>query len=264
MGRRRAPTWRRVRGSVGAILLTVALWELVARSELFPPVLLPGVGEVAGTFLRVLLDGTLLANTATTAARLVTGYVIAVVLGIGGGLLMGRSRLSEEIGLPLVSFLLPIPSIALVPLFTIWFGLGSLPTIVLVIFVATPPIALNTYTGVRGIDPVLLRAASAMGSRGADLFRKVMLPAALPGILAGLRFGLSVAWRATIAGELISATETGLGWMLFDAREFLHTDVMLATLVAMALLGMVIERIGFEVIERRTLMRWGMTPAAEG
>lgn len=257
------PFWRPIRGPLLAVILVLVGWELVVRSGRFIPVLLPGVGTVARTFVDLLADGTLISNTAVTLVRMNVGYVVAATLGITFGLLMGRLPLFEEFGAPLVAFLLPIPSLALVPLFTVWFGLGSAPAIILVVFVSTPPILLNTWTGVRSIDPVLVRAGRAMGLRGFELFRRVILPAAFPGILTGLRFGLSIAWRAIIAGELISATETGLGWMLFDAREWLRADVMFATLFVMALLGIVIEKFGFAVIDRYTVIRWGMVTSQD-
>lgn len=247
-----------IRGSVAAVLVVAAVWQALAMSGTFPTILLPPIETVAETFVRLVASGELIINTGITLGRMLSGYSVAVGLGVTVGLLMGRFGLAEELGSPLVAFLLPIPSLALVPLFTIWFGLGSTATIVLVIFVATPPIVMNTWTGVKSIEPVLFRAASSMGVRGTRLFVKVVIPAALPFILTGLRFGLSIAWRAVIAGELISATETGLGWMLFDAREWLRADVMFATLFVMAVLGLAIEKIGFAAIDRYTVERWGM------
>lgn len=256
------PVFRAIRGPLAVGILIIGVWEYLVISRTFPPVLLPGILSVASTFVSMIADGTLLINTAATLSRMFLGYFVAVIAGVTAGLLMGRSQLSEELGVPLVSFLLPIPSLAIVPLFTIWFGLGATPTIALVIFVSIPPIVVNTWAGLKSVDPVLLRAAQACGVRGARLFTRVLLPGSLPGVLAGLRFGLSVAWRAVIAGELISATTTGLGWLLFDAREWLRTDQMFVTLMTMALLGMLMERVGFAAVDRMTVERWGMVTAS--
>jgi NitT/TauT family transport system permease protein len=265
-GKRRVPTttgvWLAMRGSLTTLLVVIVVWELLARSGRFSPSLLPDVARVSRTFLDLLTSGVLLENTAITMGRMLFGYGVAIMLGITLGFSMAHWKIPEELGLPVVSFLLPIPSLALVPLFTIWFGLGGLPTIMLVIFVATPPIILNTWSGTKNVDEVLVRAASSMGVSGLRMFARVIFPAALPFILAGLRFGLSVAWRAVIAGELISATDSGLGFMLFDARNWMRPDVMFATLIVIAVLGMVIEKAVFAAIDRATVMRWGMVSPA--
>lgn len=254
--------WMMTRASLTTLIAVVVVWELLARSGRFSAALLPDVGRVTRTFVELVSSGVLIENTAITMGRMLFGYGVAVALGITFGFVMAHWRLPEELGLPVVSFLLPIPSLALVPLFTIWFGLGGLPTIMLVIFVATPPIIMNTWSGAKSVDEVLLRAATSMGIRGVRLFRRVIFPAALPFTLAGLRFGLSIAWRAVIAGELISATDSGLGFMLFDARDWLRPDVMFAVLIVMAVLGMLIEKVVFTAIDRATVIRWGMVSAA--
>jgi ABC-type nitrate/sulfonate/bicarbonate transport system permease component len=174
---------------------------------------------------------------------------------------MGRSRWAEEILLPIVSVGNPIPGLAYAPLFVIWFGLGDLPAVLLVGFSASFPVAVNTWTGVKAVREIWIRAAQAMGARQRQLFRKVVLPASLPYLLTGLRLGLARAWRVLVAVEMLTAVREGLGWLIFGAREFLNTDVMLAGIAVIGLVGLGLEKLVFERLERFTVVRWGMLTA---
>src|SRR4029079_9718170 len=144
------------------------------------------------------------------------------------GIVMGRSKRAEDYILPLVAMLAPIPGIAYAPLFLLWVGLGNLPAILLVAFVSNFPIIFNSWTGVKAVKDIWVRSAQAMGANDRRLFVKVILPGALPYILAGLRLGLAQAWRILVGVEMLAAVPWGLGWMIFGAREFLNMDVMLA------------------------------------
>ena len=144
---------------------------------------------------------------------------------------MGRSRRVEDIALPLVSIGAPIPGIAYAPLFLLWFGLGNRSAVLLVAFVSAFPIIFNTWTGVKAVKEIWVRSAQAMGADDRRLFVKVIVPGALPYILTGLRLGLAQAWRILVGVEMLAAVPWGLGWMIFGAREFLNTDVMLAGVV---------------------------------
>ncbi|MHB8618677.1 MAG: ABC transporter permease, partial [Chloroflexota bacterium] len=165
----------------------------------------------------------------------------------------------QDLLLPLAGLLLPIPSVALIPLFILWFGLGSMPIVVLIAFSALLPTMLSTWTGMRGVNPVLVKAAHAMNVRGLTLFWKVVLPGSVPAVLSGLRLGLAQAWRAAVAGEMIAGISHGLGIMIFSAQQFVQTDVMLATLLVIGPMGLVLEKVLFQTVERRTIEKWGMT-----
>jgi NitT/TauT family transport system permease protein len=171
---------------------------------------------------------------------------------------MGRWRLAEDLVLPLVSMGAPIPGIAYAPLFLLWFGLGNLSTILLVAFVSAFPIIFNTWTGVKAVKDVWVRAALAMGADDRRLFHKVILPGALPYILGGLRLGLAQAWRILIGVEMLAAVPWGLGWMIFGAREFMNTDVMLAGVLVIGAIGLALEKLIFQRLEDFTVVRWGM------
>ena len=239
-------------------LVLGALWEVVARAGVFPPRLFPSLETVAATFLRLTVSGALPHHAADTLLRLLAGFALAAVLGVLLGIFMGRFKLTEDLALPLVSMGAPIPGIAYAPLFLLWFGLGSGATILLVGFVAAFPIVFNTWTGVKAVKEVWVRSALAMGADGRALFLFVILPGALPYILAGLRLGLAQAWRVLVGVEMLAAVPWGLGWMIFGAREFLNTDVMLAGVVVIGIIGLALEKVVFARLERATVVRWGM------
>jgi NitT/TauT family transport system permease protein len=144
------------------------------------------------------------------------------------------------------------------PLFLLWFGLGDRPIILLVAFVSAFSIILNTWTGVKAVKEIWVRAAQSMGADNRRLFRHVILPGALPYILTGLRLGLAQAWRILVGVEMFAAVSWGMGWMIFGAREFLNTDVMLAGVAVIGLIGLTLEKLVFQRIEDYTVVRWGM------
>jgi len=255
-------TRRALAGTLASAAVAVAVWEAFARSGAFATALTPSALRVAEALGRMTLDGSLALHVAATLFRILVGLGLAALVGIPVGLLMGRVGWAERFVLPLVSVLSPIPSLAWVPVFILWFGLGDAAAIALVCYAATFPFVLNTWTGVRSVNRLWIRAAEAMGARGGTLFRAVVLPAALPFVIAGLRQAFARGWIAVVGGEMIAATSWGLGWVIFDAREFLNADVMLAALVVIGLLGLGVERLAFQALERRTVGRWGMVRTA--
>jgi NitT/TauT family transport system permease protein len=238
--------------------VVLVLWEIVARSGAFHPRLFPGPEAVAAAFVRLTVSGVLPHHALDTVVRLLAGFALAAAAGVTLGIIMGRSRLAEDLALPLVSMSAPIPGIAYAPLFLLWFGPGNLATVLLVAFVSSLPIVFNTWTGVKAVKEVWVRSAVAMGADGGRLFLKVILPGALPYILTSLRIGLAQAWRALVGVEMLASVPWGLGWMIFGAREFLNTDVMLAGVVVIGAIGLSLEKLVFQRLERSTLVRWGM------
>ena len=186
------------------------------------------------------------------------GISHSAIGGVAIGILMGRLRRAEDICLPLVSMLAPIPGIAWAPLFLLWFGLGNRPAILLVGFVSLFPIIFNTWTGVKAVKEIWVRSAQAMGADDRRLFVNVIVPGALPYILTGLRLGLAQAWRTLVGVEMLASVPWGLGWMIFGAREFLNTDVMLSGVFVIGVLGLLLEKLVFQKLEEFTVMRWGM------
>ena len=249
----------------GAITLfaAAAAYEAVAWSGYFAPALMPPLGTVARTLLDSILDGTMLLHAGATLYRVLVGFGLALAAGLPLGVMMGRFRPVENFVLPLTSALMPIPSLAWVPLFILWFGLGNTTTILIVFYAALFPMLLNTWTGVRAVNPIWLRAAGAMGANERALFWKVIIPGASPFIIAGLRQSFLRSWVAVIGAEMLAGSDWGLGWVIFDAKQFLNTDVMLSSLVVIGFIGFISERLVFGSIERATIYRWGMARAAK-
>jgi NitT/TauT family transport system permease protein len=247
-----------------SLAAAAAIYEALARSGYFAPALLPTLPVIAGTLFGMLADGSIIEHAAFTLYRVMFGFSLAVVVGIPLGILMARFRRIEHFVLPLVSALMPIPSFALVPLFMLWFGIGNLTTILIVFYAATFPMVFNTWSGVRSVNPIWLRAAGAMGADEHSLFWKVIIPGASPFIITGMRQSFLRAWIAVVGAEMIAASDWGLGWVIFDAKEFLNTDIMLASLVVIGAIGFVFERMVFGSLERATVLRWGMMRKAKG
>jgi len=234
------------------------IWEIVARAGIFPRRLFPTLEDVASSFVHLTISGILPHHSIDTVIRLLSGFALAGIFGVTIGVLMARSRRAEDIFLPLVSICAPIPGLAYAPLFLLWFGLGNLSSVLLVGFVSAFPIIFNSWTGVKAVKEIWIRSAQSMGADDRRLFRHVILPGALPYILTGMRLGLAQAWRILVAVEMLAAVPWGLGWMIFGARKFLNTDVMMAGIVVIAVIGLALEKFVFRKIEDYTVVRWGM------
>ena len=243
---------------VAGIVVVLATWQVFARSGMFSTAMTPPLESIAATMWGMLADGTLLSNTLATITRVFIGLSISFAIAIPVGVLMARYWVAERIFNPLLSVLLPIPSLAWVPLFILWFGIGDRATIVVVIYASSFPMVYAVWTGVRAVNPIWLRAAIVMGADEATLFRKVIWPGALPYIITGLRLSFGRAWIGVIGGELLASPKLGLGEIIFNAKEFLNSGVMLATLVAIGVIGVFFERFVFQTLENVTVRRWGM------
>ena len=255
---RRESRWRVIARNAFPFAVVAAIWEVLAHAGIFPARLFPPVEAVVATFVRLTVAGILPHHALDTVLRLSGGFTLAAIAGVAIGVAMGRWRFAEDVFLPLVSIGAPIPGLAYAPLFLLWFGLGNLSAVLLVGFVSAFPVIFNTWTGVKAVKDIWVRSAQAMGADNRRLFRHVILPGALPYILTGLRLGLAQAWRILVGVEMLAAVPWGLGWLIFGAREFLNTDVMLAGITVIAIIGLALEKLVFQRIEDFTVVRWGM------
>jgi NitT/TauT family transport system permease protein len=246
------------------IVVALAIYEAIARTGHFPAALMPTLPRVWDALIASLLDGTMVAHAAATMYRVMIGLGFAVAIGLPLGILMARFKPIENFFMPLVSALMPIPSLAWVPVFILWFGLGNTVAILIVFYAAMFPMLLNTWSGVRAVNPLWLRAAGAMGAHERQLFWKVIVPGASPFIITGLRQAFLRAWIAVIGAEFLAASDFGLGWVIFDAKEFLNADLMLASLIVIGGIGFAFERLVFGSIEKATVQRWGMVRMVRG
>ena len=247
-------------GSLAFVVMALA-WQAAVSAGVFPPKLFPSLATVAETLVRLTENGTMLAAAAATLFRLLFGFLLAAVAGIVVGLLMGRVQWIEDALLPIVSFMYPIPGIAYAPLFVLWFGLGDVPAILLVAVATSFTVIINTWKGVKAVKPIWIRSAQAMRASERAIFARVILPGALPYVLTGLRLGLASAWRILVAVEMLMSVARGLGWLIFGSQQFLNTDVMLATIGVIGVVGMLLERQLFMRLEKATVVRWGMMSA---
>lgn len=239
-------------------LIILSLWEILAHSGLFREIFMPSLESVVVRMVTLTSQGAFLEAALASGRRLVIGFVIAAMIGFTLGALMGRLAWIERALIRVLMALLATPAVAWVPLFMLWFGLGDRATIALIIFASTVPVAINTWSGTKSVDSTIIRAAHSMNTRGPRLFVKVILPAAMAFILAGLRLGVAQAWRALVAGELLTGTQAGLGVLITRGRTFIDTPTMLAGVLGIALLAYLSERFVFMGIERATIEKWGM------
>jgi len=249
---------RSITHALVSLAVAAAVYQGISLSGVFPQVLLPTIQTILHRLLVMMVNGVMLNDAGATLYRVLVGFGLAIAVGLPLGILMARFRPIEHFFLPLISALMPIPSFSLVPLFMLWFGIGDLTTILVVFYAATFPILFNVWSGVRAVNPIWLRAAIVMGADEATLFRKVIWPGALPYIITGLRLSFGRAWIGVIGGELLASPKLGLGEIIFNAKEFLNSGVMLATLVAIGVIGVFFERFVFQTLENVTVRRWGM------
>ena len=243
---------------LGFLVFIAFAWQVLARFAGFDALLFPPLPTLFERFVELVSSGELVEAVLATLGRMALGYAVAVAVAVPLGLAMGRSPLLQDLFGPLINFLLPIPILVLVPLFILWLGL-TLTTAVLLIAVASSlPIAVNAWSGSQRIEPQLLRVAEAMDVRGVPRLLKVVVPAALPDILIGLRQGLAMAWRAAIGAEFFSVAATGVGARMFQAKDYVQMDTILCLLAVIMVISMIIDKLVFAPLETRTVRRWGI------
>jgi taurine transport system permease protein len=232
--------------SVGLMLFA---WWAATHAELIKPLFLPKP-ETILVALEQAVDGeldnhTLFGHFVASMGRVFSAFALAVVIGIPAGLLMGLSRIARGLFDPPIEFYRPLPPLAYLPLMIIWFGIGELSKILLLFLAIFAPVALAARAGVRSVAQEQIQAALSMGATRLQVVRHVVLPGALPEILVGLRIGMGVGWTTLVAAEMVAA-DAGLGKMVYNASNFLRTDVVI--------LGILV--IGFVAAMFELLMRW--------
>jgi ABC-type nitrate/sulfonate/bicarbonate transport system permease component len=253
-----ALTRRRALGlRLTAVAAFLVLWSglagLVVVLGLFNPIFLPGPWLVLGSLAELAAKGQLWIHVRATLERVAVGFATGAALGVGLGLAAGALRPVRDLVEPLVELVRPIPPLAVLPLFIVWVGIGEASKVGFITYATFFPIFLTTVTGVRQIDPLLLRAARSLGAGGLRLFLRVILPAALPDILTGLRLGVALAFFVIVISEFIGA-EHGLGYLINDGRNFFLVPQMLGAAVVLGLLGYAGNAL-VRLLERR-LVRW--------
>ena len=245
---------------LGFFAALLFVWELVVRLGIWPDYLFPGPLQVFDALRLGVEDHTLLYGIATSLRRFVLGFSVALVIGIGLGLFIGSILVAREtVGVLLIG-LQSLPNIAWLPMGLLWFGLNDGAILFVIVMGVVNSVAMATADGIRNVPPLYRRAARTMGANGVALYLNVVLPAALPSIMTGIKLGWTFGWHALIAGEMLFVS-LGLGHLLVMGRELSDMAQVMAVMIVIIVIGVVMERLVFSPLERRVRRRWGLERA---
>lgn len=232
-------------------LVLLLLWEVGSRTGFIPDRVLAAPSAVLQTMFDMILSGELPSNLLVSLGRVIVGLGIGIGLGIALGLVAGLSRTGEVTVDPLMQIKRTIPVLALTPLFIVWFGIGEVTKVGLIAFATVFPVYLNLYSGIRGVDVRLLDAGRSLGLSRTELVLHIVLPAALPSLLTGIRYALSISILVLVVAEQVNAT-AGLGHLVNQARDFMRTDIIVICLIVYATLGLTSDW-AVRVVEKHAL-----------
>jgi len=247
---------RTLRGALPFAVLVVA-WEVVTRGGLVSALFLPPPLDVARTAWELARDGSLWVNLAASLGRVLLGVVTSVPLAVGLGVMVGLNRRVAPVVEPIVGFFNALSGIAWLPLAITWFGLGWTSVTFIMFNTIFFLVFFNTLVGVRSVPRTFENAVRTLGGSRRHVIFQVLIPGALPSIVAGIRLSIGFGWRALIAAEMI-ATSTGLGFMIFNAANFHQSDAILVGIITIGLLWLATDRLLLQPLERRTIERWGL------
>jgi NitT/TauT family transport system permease protein len=261
---RSSPVWRRPAARKAVIVAALlVVWELATRWAA-SPLLFPTAVSVLQAFGRSIVNGEVPGYAVQSLKVLLSGMAIGAALALVLATVAVTTRLGADVLETLTAMFNPLPAIALMPLALLWFGLGVKSVIFVVVHSVLWPMALNTYTGFVAVPQTLRRVGLNFGLTGWRLVAGILLPAAFPYLLSGIKIGWAFAWRTIIAAEMVfgvAGSQGGLGWFIYQNRFEMNTDLVFAGLLTVIIIGLVVENLLFKWLERRTVLRWGMTAA---
>jgi len=257
--------WEQIYGQsavrkIALLLLLALVWELYAR-WVANPLLIPTFSATVAAFGQGIMSGELPSKAANSIYLLLQGYVIGLALAFLLSTLAMATRLGNDLLETMTSMFNPLPAIALLPLALIWFGLGDRSIVVVLVHSVLWAVALNTHSGFRSVSNTLRMVGRNYGLKNPAFVRKILIPAAFPSILTGLKIGWAFAWRTLIAAELVfgvSSGKGGLGWFIFENKNNLDIPNVFAGLFTVILIGLIVENLFFRNVESMTLRKWGM------
>lgn len=238
-------------------LILLAAWYLLPGFAEIPAYKLPPVGDVLVRLVAGVRDGSLIEHMLASLWRLFLGFLIGNGLAIPLGLAIGLNRHVADLTRPLLTFLQSIAGIAWIPLAVIWFGIGDAAVVFVIANIIFFANIYNTVVGVESVPPVLYRAVRCHGGSGAHILSELVVPGALVQIIVGLRASMAYGWRALVGAELIAGT-SGLGYLTIEAVQWYQTDIVLMGMLLIGVLWLVLDRLLFVPLERRTVQRWGL------
>jgi NitT/TauT family transport system permease protein len=237
--------------------LIVVIWQAAVKFFEVSPALMPAPTDVSKALAQGFSDKTLIYDILASFRRLAIGLGISIVLGIFLGILLAKNKTADETLGTLILALQSVPSIVWLPIAIMWFGLNESSVIFIVILGATLVMTINMRMGIKNVPPLYIRAAQTMGSRGLDLFIKVIFPASIPYAVTGIRLGWAFAWRALMAGEILS-TGPGLGYTLKYASDFGNMSMVIGIMVIIGVIGTIVDIVFFQRVEHNVIRRWGL------
>ncbi|CUH94626.1 putative membrane protein [Propionispora sp. 2/2-37] len=241
------------------------IWEVAYKVgvdilRIWKPYVFPSFFDVTRTLFGLISDNSLSIAVLASARRIFAGYLLSVALGLVIGLLVVRFKYLDENLSPIILGMQTLPSICWLPFAILWYGLNESAIIFVIAVGSTFAVAMSIESGIKNISPLYIRAAKTMGARGIKLYWNVTMPASLPSLIAGLKQGWSFAWRALMAGEMMSATK-GLGQILMVGRDLADISQVMAVMIVIIVLGVTVDKLIFGRIERNVRQRWGLNKA---
>ena len=237
--------------SVASILCLLSIWELVCLSGVVSSLFLPAPSAIINALLEMIADGEIGVSLAASLYRILAGFFVGSLIGLAVGLVTGTSALMDKIGTPIVNAIYPIPKIALLPLFILWLGIGELSKVTIIALSVFFPVAMNTYSGVKNVDTLLLKVAASFNASWWMTMKSVVLPNALPMIFAGLRLAAGTSLLLLVAAEMIAA-QVGIGALILHYGDLMITDKLMAGVIVLSLLGLVFNLI-LQFVERKAI-----------
>jgi NitT/TauT family transport system permease protein len=238
-------------------LALIILWDLSIRIFDIPKVILPSPTDVVLSLQQSVADGSLWVDLGASFTRLIIGLAIALTIGVLLGVFLAKVKTADETLGSLIIALQSIPSIVWLPLAIMWFGLNEKSVIFIIVLGAAIVMTINMRTGIKNVTPLYIKAAQTMGSNGIDLFFRVIMPASIPYAVTGVRLAWAFAWRALMAGELLSSGP-GLGYTLKYASDFGRMDMVIAIMLVIGAIGVMVDLLIFQRIEKRVMIKWGL------
>lgn len=244
---KKTPVYASVLGIIGILII----WEAVCLIEVFSSLYLPAPSAILTVGWNMLISSEIHGNVLASLYRIAVGYAIGAFLGVVIGLILGFFRWIDAMLTPVVYSILPIPKVALLPLFIMWLGIGETPKVTLLAIGVFFPVVINTYAGVKNVDPSLIKAAVTFGSKHFSVIRKVILPGSLPTIFAGLKMSAAISLLLLVTSEMIAA-KSGIGAMILQYGNLMLTTNLMVGVMILSLLGLAFNR-SLEWLERKLL-----------
>lgn len=241
---------------VGGFFILIIIWQLIFNFGNYSEALFPSPKGVTKGFMELVSDGVLFEGIRDSMMRFIIGYLLSVILGITLGLILGWFRNVWGFINPIVQLLRPISPMAWLPFVVLWFGIGDLPAIAIIFIAAFFPILLSTVSAVGSVDQIYLKVAKNFGIKQPQVLTKIILPAAFPSIATGLHLALGTAWVFLVAGEMVGA-QSGLGFLIVDARNNLRADMLMAAMVTIGVIGLCLDGL-IRLLEKWISNRWGI------